>query len=155
MEEPKQESLADGIFADNLNLGCDSQGNDEVLSGMHILSVDDDPDSLEITAFSLEQAGANVTSVASGAEALQAMRELVPDMLLSDIGMPDIDGYMLIRQIRQLPESEGGKVLAIALTAYAGEFDRERALEVGFQKHLTKPIDPMALVEVVRALKDL
>lgn len=128
-------------------------GEDNVLSGLHILSVDDDVDSLEITAFSLEQAGANVTSVASGAEALEAMKELVPDMLLSDVGMPEIDGYMLIRQIRQLPEDQGGSMLAIALTAYAGELDQVQALEAGFQRHLTKPVDPMVLVEVVRELR--
>ncbi|NHC35324.1 response regulator [Scytonema millei VB511283] len=114
------------------------------LSGVSILVVDDEPDSREFVAFVLEQAGAIVTSVSSGIEALQAIEQSVPDLIVSDIGMPDLDGYMLMRQIRaRLPASQ---VPAIALTAYAGEFDRALALKAGFQHHLAKPVEPAEIV---------
>ena len=122
------------------------------LRGLHILSVDDDRDSLEITAYTLELAGAHVTSVTSGAQALQSLTQLVPDVLISDVGMPELDGYMLIGQIRALPISRGGQLKAIALTAYAQETDRQRILSAGFQRYLRKPVDPDVLVSTVREL---
>ena len=120
-----------------------------------VLLVDDDDDSLEITSFALEQAGVNVISVNSGAAALEALKVQVPALLISDVGMPEMDGYMLIRKIRQLPAEEGGKVVAIALTAYASEYDSERCIDAGFQRHLSKPIDPDVLVQVVSELVGL
>ncbi len=119
------------------------------LTGLHILSVDDNKDSLEITAYALELAGATVTSVSSGEQALQALAELAPEVLISDVGMPDLDGYMLIAKIRALPLDKGGQIKAIALTAYAQEADRQRVLTAGFQCHLTKPVDPDVLVSTV------
>ena len=119
------------------------------LSGLHILVVDDEIDSREMTAFVLEQAGAVVTIAASGAEALASIRQQMPDLIVSDIGMPEMDGYTLMQQIRALPAEEGGEVLAIALTAYAGEVDLKRAIAVGFQQHVAKPIDPEELVKIV------
>ncbi|KOP25307.1 diguanylate cyclase [Hapalosiphon sp. MRB220] len=122
------------------------------LKGVKILVVDDDTDTREFTAFLLEEYGANVTAVASAAEALITFTHLQPDILLSDIGMPDIDGYMLIQQVRNLPAEEGGQIPAIALTAYAGEIDYQQALSVGFQKHVSKPVDPVKLIEVITSL---
>lgn len=124
----------------------------KVLSGLHILSVDDNRDSLEITAFTLELAGANVTSVSSGEQALQSLGQLVPDVIISDVGMPDMDGYRLIKKIRSLPVGKGGALKAIALTAYAQESDRQTLLESGFQDYLVKPVDPDVLVATVRKL---
>lgn len=72
-----------------------------------------------------------------------------PDVLLSDIGMPEADGYMLIRQIRTLSPEKGGQIPAIALTAYAGELDQQQALAVGFQKHMAKPVEPAELIAAI------
>lgn len=116
------------------------------LSGTHILVVDDDLDSREFIAFVLAQEQATVTTAKSGSEALKALSEGVADLLVSDIGMPDMDGYTLMRIIRA---SEHGKSIpAIALTAYAGEMDEQRAINAGFQRHIAKPIDPNAVVEL-------
>ncbi|MGB3768088.1 MAG: PAS domain S-box protein [Phormidesmis sp.] len=126
--------------------------NEGDLSGVRILLVEDDPDSQEITVFALELASATVTAVASGAAALEAMNANVPDILISDVGMPDMDGYMLISQVRQRTQAAGQDVRAIALTAYAGEGDEQRALDAGFQRYLTKPIDPDRLIRIIRSL---
>ncbi|GAP94339.1 ATP-binding protein [Leptolyngbya sp. NIES-2104] len=120
------------------------------LSGIRVLVVDDEADSRELIAFVLEQAGAIVTHVASGIDALQAFPRFIPDLVVSDIGMPEIDGYMLINQIRALPNGE--QVPAIALTAYAGELDQQQALSVGFQRHLAKPADPEKVIAIVSEL---
>ena len=122
------------------------------LTGLKILVVDDEADSREIVAFVLEQAGAIVTTIASGAEALQAVAQALPDLLISDIGMPEMDGYMLLRHLRHLPLAQGGAIPAIALTAYAGELDQQQAIAAGFQRHLTKPIDPQTVVTIVTEL---
>jgi signal transduction histidine kinase len=119
------------------------------LSGIRILLVDDDVDSREFIAFVLEQENALVTAVSSGIESLQAFAQSIPHIIVSDIGMPEIDGYMLMRQIRMLPPDQGGSVPAIALTAYAGEFNRQQAIKAGFQRHLAKPINPNVLVNFV------
>lgn len=122
-------------------------------NGLKILVVDDEVDSLEITAFALEQTGASVTSVNSGAAALSAFEQTVPDVIVSDIAMPGMDGYTLMKKIRQLPPDAGGKVLAIALTAYAGELDFRQALAAGFQRHVAKPVDPAQLAEIIGELR--
>jgi signal transduction histidine kinase len=119
------------------------------LTGIRILVVDDDTDSREFFAFALEQLGAHVSTVTSAGEAIATLARLQPNILLSDIGMPDMDGYMLIRQIRAMPPEQGGQILAIALTAYAGEIDRQQALAAGFQHHLAKPVEPDELVKVI------
>ena len=122
------------------------------LSSLHILVVDDEADSREFVAFVLEQAGASVTTAASGMEALQACSQTVPDIIVSDIGMPEMDGYMLLRQIRSLPLEQGGQRPAIALTAYAGALDQQQALAAGFQRHIAKPIDPEMVIAIITAL---
>ncbi|MBD0334237.1 MAG: response regulator [Cyanobacteria bacterium Co-bin13] len=119
------------------------------LAGRQLLVVDDEDDSREFVVFVLEQAGARVRSAANAGEALATLAQAPPDVLVSDIGMPDQDGYMLIRQVRALQPEQGGQTPAIALTAYAGEFDQQQALQAGFQLHLSKPVDPEALVRAV------
>ena len=124
----------------------------EDLSGIHILVVDDEADSREFVAFVLEQTGAIVTAVASGIEALQAFSQALPTILVSDVGMPEMDGYMLMRQIRSLPLEQGGQIPAIALTAYAGELDQQQAIAAGFQRHIAKPVDPEVVLTIITEL---
>ena len=127
------------------------------LTGLRILVVDDQPDIQDIVAFILEQAGATVSVAVSAPQALNLMEQSLPDVLICDIGMPDMDGYMLMRFLRTLPAEQGGKIpalseavpKAIALTAYAGEFDRRQALQVGFHKHISKPVEPEELVKAI------
>ncbi len=128
------------------NISSDESPN---LDGLRILVVDDEKDTLELIVFILEGCGASVRAASSAAEALEALTTWQPDILLSDIGMPQMDGYMLMRQIRAMPPEQGGEIPAIALTAYAGETDQRQVLKAGFQKHLTKPIDPADLAVVI------
>ncbi len=122
------------------------------LQDVRVLIVDDDEDSLELLAFLLRQQGAIATPVTSASAALEALRQSTYDILISDIGMPDMNGYDLIRQLRTLPQNMGGRIPAIALTAYASEQDREYILSAGFQTHLAKPLNPE---RVYRAIADL
>ncbi|MBD1909154.1 ATP-binding protein [Leptolyngbya sp. FACHB-8] len=132
----------------------DVQGSGEPfnLQGIRILLIDNELDALEYSAFVLEQAGATVISATSATEALELFAQTQPNVLVSDIGMPDQDGYMLIQQVRSLPPEQGGQVPAIALTAYAGENNRQQAITAGFQRHLAKPVSPEVFVETVVAL---
>jgi PAS domain S-box-containing protein len=124
----------------------------ENLQGLRVLLVDDEPDLLELAAFTLEEAGSQVTMCATAAEALTALHHTLYDLLVCDIGMPDIDGYMLMRQVRAFPPELGGKILAIALTAYASELDRQQALLAGFHLHLSKPIEPDLFIQAIAQL---
>jgi two-component system, chemotaxis family, CheB/CheR fusion protein len=116
------------------------------LEGLRILLVEDDADSRDALKTLLEQLGGRVAATASAAEALASLRALRPHVLVSDIGMPEQDGYELIRRVRTLAASEGGDVPALALSAYASKQDRARALAAGFQQHLAKPVLPSDLV---------
>jgi PAS domain S-box-containing protein len=122
------------------------------LAGLQILVVDDQPDARELITFMLEAAGATVTAAPSAAAALEIFPAVQPNLLVSDIGMPDLDGYDLMRQIRALPPNQGGQVPAIALTAYAGEINQQRAIAAGFQHHLAKPVELQALMGAIAAL---
>jgi CheY-like chemotaxis protein len=122
------------------------------LAGLCILAVDDEVDNLELVQFILEQAGATVICVSSATDALQQLNESKADVLIADIGMPHIDGYTLIRQIRQLSPEQGGQIPAIALTAYAGETNQQQALAAGFQRHLPKPVESETLVQTIEQL---
>lgn len=122
------------------------------LANRRILVVDDDADMREFLTFFLEQNGAEVTTVASATEALQSLTPFQPDLLLSDIGMPETDGYMLIRQIRERSLDQGGQMPAIAITAYAGEINQQQALAAGFQQHLSKPVEPEVLLRTIVTL---
>ncbi len=123
-----------------------------ILTNIQILVVDDDADTRDFYTFVLEQFGASVTAVESAMDALQVLAESEPDVVLSDIGMPFMDGYMLMRQIKALQTGEGKKIRAIALTAYAGEFNQQQAIKSGFQMHLSKPVEPEELVRAIAIL---
>ena len=116
--------------------------------------VDDETDSRELFEFVLEGYGAEVLAVSSAREALSALNEAPNQysVLISDIGMPEEDGYWLIRQVRSLGAAAGRQIPAMAVTAYAGEIDRQRAIEAGFQSHLAKPVEPVELVSLVANL---
>ncbi|MBN3941141.1 PAS domain S-box protein [Nostoc sp. NMS9] len=121
-------------------------------NGLKVLLVDDERDTRELIAFILKQSGAVVTQAASAIEALRIMPQLQPNLLLSDIGMPEVDGYMLIRQIRAMSPELGGKIPAIALTAYAGEVNYQQAIAAGFGQHITKPVEPAKLLRAIANL---
>ncbi|AKJ06726.1 Two-component hybrid sensor and regulator [Archangium gephyra] len=123
-----------------------------VLSRRRILVVDDEEDNREVLKVMLEEYGALVVTAASASEALRAVREGRPDLLVSDIGMPGEDGYRLISQVRALPAEEGGGVPAVALTAYARVEDRTRALTAGFNMHVAKPVEPTELLSILSNL---
>jgi signal transduction histidine kinase/ActR/RegA family two-component response regulator len=122
------------------------------LDGIHVLAVDDEEDSLTLLREILETAGAQVTTVATSQEALDAVEKMAPAVIIADIGLRQMDGFELIQRIRQWPERSIREMPAAALTAYARSEDRQRALRSGFQMHLAKPIDPGELVAAVAAL---
>jgi signal transduction histidine kinase/CheY-like chemotaxis protein len=124
----------------------------ERLDHVVVLVVDDESDTRELLKVGLENCGAQVVLAASVAEALQKIEDQVPDILISDIGMPEADGYELIRRVRRLPQESGGAVPAIALTAYARVEDRLRALRSGFNMHVPKPVELAELVAVADSL---
>jgi len=121
------------------------------VAGLRVLVVEDSRDARDLIRAILEQCGAAVTTAASAAEALALFRRDPPDVLLSDIGMPDEDGYALVRAVRALPAERGGRTPAVALTAYARREDRIRALREGFTDHVSKPIEPQDLLTVLAA----
>ena len=117
------------------------------LTGLHILVVDDEADAREVMRFMLERGGARVRIADSAAAALDAVREERPDLVISDIGMPIEDGYVMVRRLRAM-EDGARRLPAIALTAYASEEDSRRARVAGFDAHLSKPVDPARLIEI-------
>jgi CheY-like chemotaxis protein len=119
------------------------------LSGTHVLVVDDDADNREMLAAVLEQSGAQVTLADSAAEALTAYQRQRPHLVISDIGLPDEDGFGLLRRLRALPSPDGVLVPAIALTGYGSPADRAEAGNVGFQAHLTKPVELDVMLRTV------
>jgi CheY-like chemotaxis protein len=123
-----------------------------VLQGVDVLVVDDDPDVRDLVQFILAQCGARVRTAASAAEALEALSQAPPDVLISDIGMPGEDGYSLIRKVRAREASRGRRIAALALSAWGSAEDRQRALAAGFQTHLAKPVQPETLARVVAGL---
>jgi len=131
---------------DNRNV---SDSSPAALKGLRILAVDDEADVRELMRSVLEPYGARVSVAATAQEALIALDQSKPDLLLCDIGMPDVDGYMLIRQVRSRSSEQGGKIPAIALTAYADRHNQTQALIAGFQLHLAKPIETEELVRAI------
>ena len=122
------------------------------LAGVRVLAVDDDADALALLKDVLEAAGAVVATAASASDALDAIGAFKPDVLVADIGMPDMDGFELIRRIRALDDPKLRDVPAAALTAFARSEDRTKALQTGFEMHLAKPVDPGELVASVATL---
>jgi PAS domain S-box-containing protein len=122
------------------------------LRGVKALVVDDETDARELVRQLLQAQGMEVRAAASTAEALSAVEQDVPEVLISDIGMPSEDGYALIRKLRSLPPERGGRVPAVALTAFARPEDQTRACEAGYQRHLSKPIDAGQLYAAINSL---
>ncbi|MDT5294753.1 MAG: hypothetical protein QOJ76_1633 [Acidobacteriota bacterium] len=122
------------------------------LDGLRLLVVDDEEDTRALLKTVLEGCGASVTTATCAREAIVALKESRPDVLISDLGMPEEDGYDLIKKVRALPEEDGGQTPSAALTAYAGVEDRMKVLRSGFQIHIPKPVEPAELVAVVANL---
>jgi PAS domain S-box-containing protein len=137
---------------------CQENDNSEVidnraiLDGLRILMVEDEEDGRELVTFILQSYGADVIAVSSVSDALKELAQEIPDLLISDISMPNENGYDLIRQVRSLTPAQGGQIPAIALTAYASEEERQQAIDCGFQAHISKPIEPDCLATKVAAL---
>jgi PAS domain S-box-containing protein len=125
------------------------------LNGASVLIVDDEPDGRQLMVRILEGRGARVTAVAGGAEALELLQRLHFDILVSDIGMPGLDGYELMRRARSLDPSRPGPIPAIAVTAYARAEDRQRSLLAGYQMHLAKPVEARELIAGIASLLHL
>ena len=125
------------------------------LDEVRILLVEDDADNREAIRTLLEQQHASVAAVATASEALEALPRARPSILVSDIGLPDIDGYELMRRVRQLDPDVGGRIPAIALTAHASSADRTKALRAGYQAHIAKPVEPRELVANIVSLMGL
>ncbi|MBE9012775.1 response regulator [Pseudanabaenaceae cyanobacterium LEGE 13415] len=120
----------------------------ESLQQVNIFIVDDDPDTRDLLRFMLEEEGAIVTVATNAKEALSLLKKQLPTILVSDVAMPEMDGFQLIEQVRGLPH--GSSLPAIALTAYAREEDRMQALDSGFNDYLTKPVDPLELMRLIQ-----
>jgi putative addiction module CopG family antidote len=146
---PLMSSSSTSVGAESMAINEHSQ---VLLNGLQVLVVDDEVDGRDLVSFILQQHGALVSEAASVAQAWSALEQRIPHILISDLGMPEEDGYSLIRQIRALPIEKGGRMPAIALSAYAKEEDRRRALLTGFQMYLSKPFDPDELVVMVASL---
>jgi CheY-like chemotaxis protein len=136
--------------------------NARPLAGLDILLIEDDRDSRELMHLFLEQSGARVLEADSAAPAFNLLHRpgrRLPDLILSDLAMPEEDGYSLIARIRKLPAEEGGQVPAIALSAFATAESKKRALDAGFHRYATKPFDPDTLLstilELVKANADI
>ena len=126
-----------------------------ILAGLRVLVVDDEQDARVLIQTVLERQGAEVFTARSTREALDAFETFKPDVLVSDIGMPDEDGYDLIRHVRSRSHTQGGGIPAAAVSAYVGEDNRRRALAAGFQLHVAKPLDPEELIAVVHSLREV
>jgi CheY-like chemotaxis protein len=122
------------------------------LRGIRILLVEDDDDAREMLQLALETFGASVNAVIGAKEALAAIEQAPPDVVLSDIGMPGEDGHAFLRKLRALGPERGGRVPAVALTAFTSREARELSRECGFHYHLDKPIDPVKLADVLAGL---
>ncbi|HEV7397418.1 MAG TPA: ATP-binding protein [Pyrinomonadaceae bacterium] len=126
--------------------------NDLPLSGVTILVVDDDPDALELLTLVFDQYGAEVTPAKSAPEALSAYRQRSVDVIVSDIQMPDVDGYQLLGQLKALAQERAVSLTALAVTAHAKPEDRAMAIKAGFHAHVSKPVDPNELVRILVGL---
>ncbi|HYN24848.1 MAG TPA: response regulator, partial [Pyrinomonadaceae bacterium] len=145
--ELRPETLAGAITAFK-----DSEPEPPSLENLRILVVDDERDTLDLVTMDLTQHGASVTGVTSAAEALNALDHSQFDLLISDIAMPETDGYALIRQVRRRESGQEKKLPAVALTAYARVQDRMRAIMAGYNTHVAKPVEADELVTVVASL---
>lgn len=145
---PEMPAILDAARANGRNSSEESQR----LDGLRVLLVEDNSDTMEMLRFIFDERGAEVITAASAPEALDALESRRPDALVSDIALPDQDGYELIQQVRQRDPEVGGAIPAIAVTACASSEDRMRALTSGFQMYVTKPINPNELIAMVASL---
>jgi len=129
-----------------------SESGQSIPKGLRVLVVDDESEARELLILVFQQQGAKVKAASSSSEALHLLKTWKPAVLVADIGMPDVDGYQLIRHIRKLPKRGGGQIPAVAVTAYASEVDRERAVAAGYYAHLAKPFPPERLMSIVAKL---
>ena len=136
------------------NHGPERRAVDVSLQGIKVLVVDDEHDALDLLKVVLTGASAEVLIASSADEGVALLKDSHPDVIVSDIGMPDRDGYEFIRQVRGLTSAGGGKTPAIALTAFARSEDRARAMLAGYQVHVSKPIEPRELVATVKSLAE-
>jgi CheY-like chemotaxis protein len=120
--------------------------------GVRVLVVEDDPETRDVVAAILDRGGFSYRVATRAGEAMSVLDDWLPDVIVSDIGMPNVDGYEFMRQLRARPPHLGGVIPALALTAYARAADREQALSTGYQAHVTKPVDP---VDLIRAITEL
>ena len=151
LESFQEERNVSGLVPPNAAAGASSQER-LPLVGLRVLVIDDETDTLEMFATALKRYGAEVVAVASAAAAMSAMEVRLPDIIVSDIGMSGEDGYELIRKVRALPPEGGGRIPALALTAYARTEDKSRALSAGYQMHLAKPVELTDLLAAVAKL---
>lgn len=122
------------------------------LSGTRVLVVEDEDDARDMLEELLTRAGCVVSTASSAAEAMERLDDAMPEVIVSDIGMPGEDGYSLMRRIRARGHDRGGEVPSIAVTAYTSTVDRKRALQAGFDMHVPKPVKAAALLEALRNL---
>ncbi|HKY04176.1 MAG TPA: CHASE domain-containing protein [Blastocatellia bacterium] len=139
------------VFGQEAQAGETQRARSTILAGLKVLVVEDEPDTREMISMLLAQSGATVTTAPSARAALDSITSFKPDILVSDIGMPDEDGHALIRKVRAM-ESPEARLPAIALTAYAREEDRQLALANGYQLHVAKPVDPQELIVNIASL---
>jgi CheY-like chemotaxis protein/anti-sigma regulatory factor (Ser/Thr protein kinase) len=124
----------------------------ESLSGVHVLVVDDERDTVDLVQAVLARDGATVSTAGSVYEALESIARREPDIIVSDIGMPELDGYDLIKRVRAVEQISGKHIPAIALTAYVRSDERDMAISAGYEEHISKPVDPDMLVAAVADL---
>jgi CheY-like chemotaxis protein len=124
------------------------------LDGLRVLVVEDDNDTREVLTLGLSLYGADVVAVSSASDAMKELEKSTPDVMLSDIGLPDEDGLALIRRVRKLSPSRGGRVPAVAVTAFTLRDDAEEATRAGFQRHFRKPVETQDLFGAVAALAE-
>lgn len=123
-----------------------------LLQDVHALVVEDDDDARDLMIMVLKYTGAEITAVKSAEEAVAALDRTEPDVLVSDMGLPGEDGYALVRKVRLRKPEDGGNIPAVAVTAWASDDDRQRAIAAGFQAHVSKPIDASFLLNTIASL---
>jgi PAS domain S-box-containing protein len=138
---------------DRVRTGAHEILDKSTLDGLRILVVDDDADSLELTGLALAEYGARIQTAGSARQALKLLDQVEADVLISDIGLPEMNGYDLIRHLRESLPNQGDQITAIALSGYAREEDREKALAAGYSAYLPKPFEPTELITVIASLK--
>jgi CheY-like chemotaxis protein len=126
-----------------------------LLNGIRVFIVEDEPDTREFLERFLRAYGADVVAVSTATEALAILPRCEADILVSDIGLPGMDGYDLIQQVRRMEVKHCGTIPAIALTAYARTEDRTRAFRAGYQAHLAKPVEPAELIATIASFAEL